>query len=208
MSEVNSAWNLEIDLEKGQVRRKRNFSTADGVKALPLEKKLRDLCMGLAGLAEMLGDEFSATVVESKAEELAYGWARVAQENEKIRLVLRWMVETNAWTDAAIPTVMVGGSIAWKYGVLPDAIGQPIAKFAGAIPMTPEEEKEIQDKLGAAMAAQEAETAHEDYAPEPADLEAEPEAINADEDEYREPPEVDAPTVVPIPPDADLSLDS
>lgn len=209
MSEVNSAWNLEIDLQKGQVRRKRNFSTADGVKALPLEKKLRDLCMGLAGVAEMLGDEFSSTVVESKAEELAYGWARVAQENEKVRLVLRWLVETNAWTDAVIPTVLVGGSIAWHYDVLPDSIGQPIAKFAGAIPMTPEEEKEIQDKMSQMMAAEQAETPHEDMR-EPVS-ETEPEPINGDvpgADDYVEPPTVDAPSVIPIPSDADLNLDS
>lgn len=212
MSEVNSAWTLEVDLSKGQMRRKRNFSTATGVKALPLEKKLRDLFMGLAGLAQMVGDEFSSNVVENKAEELAYGWARVAQENESVRIALNWMVETNAWTDAVIPTVMVGGSIAWRYNLLPDKIGEPIAKFSGAIPMTPEEEAAIAEQMAQAQAHMEAEQrASEQPTPHTPASETEPvRPINADDDETEESAVAasDGPSVVPIPSDADLKPDS
>jgi hypothetical protein len=191
---VNSAWTLE--LSPTGIKRLRNFKAADGVPALPLEKKLRDLFMGLAGLAEMVGDEFSSKVVENKAEELAYGWARVAQENEKVRIAIKWMVETTAWTDAVVPTVLVGGSIAWRYGMVPDQIGQPIAKFAGAIPMTPEEEEALAAQAAQMQKMMESEeaTVHENVPPtdDPPVSETEP----------------DSPRVVPIPPDADLEPDS
>jgi hypothetical protein len=192
---VNSAWTLEVDISKGQIRRVRNFKTADGVAALPLEKKLRDVFMGIAGLAEMGGDEFSATAIENKAEELAYGWARVAQENEKVRLVLRWLVETNAWTDAAVPTVIVGGAIAWKYNLIPDKIGEPIAKFSGAVPMTPDEELELAQKMADMKAAAES---------TPPASETEPVRPVAPD----VPTPSDGPSVVPLPHDADIRADS
>jgi len=198
---VNSAWTLELDLEKGALRRVRNFSTVDGVKALPMERKLRDLFMAVAGLAEMAGDKFSSTAVENKAEELAYGWARVAQENEKVRLALRWLVETNAWTDAAVPTVIVGGAVAWKYNLLPDKIGEPIAKFSGAIPMTPEEEAEVAKKLAQMEAEAEAERRQAERDGVPPDVPDVPDVPETERpiNQDVEPTPSDGPTVVPLP---------
>lgn len=195
--EVASAFTLDIDIKNGTVKRIRNFKpSAGGVAALPLEKKLRDTFMGIAGLAEIAGDQFSATVVENKAEELAYGWARVAQENEKVRIAIRWIVETNAWTDAMVPTVMVTGSIGWRYGLLPDSIGEKIAKFSGAVPMTPEEEAQLQKQAEQMQAMMNDQAA----ASEPVS-ETEPET----EDNI---PSTDSPRVVPIPLDAELDSDS
>ena len=195
-----SAWNLEIDIEKGQIRRTRNYSRDGGVPALPLEKKLQEVFMFLAGIAEMTGDGFSSNVIEQKSVELAYGWARVAQENEKVRLVLKWIVETNAWTDAIAPTILVTGAIAWHHDLLPERIGAPIAKFAGAVPVTPEEEEAMKrqaEQLHDMMASD----TGSGPAPEPAPQE-EPEA------EAPHPTtDGNGPSVVPLPPDVPLSDD-
>lgn len=197
---VKSPWKLEIDIENESIRRVRNTAREDGVPTLPLEAKLRTVFMGLSGVAEMLGDQFSATAVESKADELAYGWALLASENERVRIVIKFLVETSAWTEAAVPTIMVGGVIAYHYNALPDQVGIPLTKFAGLAPMSREQEVEQRRRLAAQM-QKEAEDLEAQSAPTP------PENGSAPEPDI-EPEPTGTPSVVPIPPDADLGPSS
>lgn len=152
--EVNSPWTLDISPQG--VRRVRNTSTADGVPSLPMEKKLRNVFVGFAGGAEMLGDEFSANAIESKSEELAYGWALLAQENERVRTAVSWLLETSAWGEAIIPTAMLGGMIAWHYGLVPDKFGIPLVQLSGTVPISREQEIHLQ-RMAQAEAQKEAE---------------------------------------------------
>lgn len=207
--DLNSPWKIEVDLEQGAIRRVRNFSRKDGVPALPLEKKLREVFMGIAGGIFMLGEEFSSTVIENKAAELAYGWARVAQENEKVRIFLTWAVTTNAWADAAVPTGVVVGAIAWRTGVLPEgfiaSIGERAAKFSGALPLSKEEEEAAaaaaMKMMSMAVAEQEQDQVHENIEPEP-EPEAEPAGTEPEPDD--KPINSDGPRIVSLPPDADV----
>lgn len=209
-TDLNSPWKVEVNLEKGEIRRVRDFSRKDGIPALPFEKKLREVFMGVAGGIFMLGEEFSSTVIENKAAELAYGWARVAQENEKVRVFIGWAVTTNAWTDAAVPTAVVVGAIAWRTNMLPEgmiaSMGERAAKFSGALPLSKEEEEQAaaaaMKMMSMAVAEQEQEPDHEEMEPEPEPPESEP-AGTAPEPEDR-PINADGPRIVSLPPDADL----
>lgn len=209
--DLNSPWKVEVDLEQGQIRRVRNFSRKDGIPALPLEKKLREVFMGIAGGIFVLGEEFSSTVIENKAAELAYGWARVAQESEKVRIFLTWAVTTNAWADAAVPTGVVVAAIAWRTGMLPEgfiaSIGERAAKFSGAIPLSKEEEEDaaaaVMKMMSMAVAEQEQELTHEDMEPEPGP-EPEVEPARTEPEPEDKPINADGPRIVSLPPDADL----
>lgn len=159
---VNSAWKLEID-ETG-ARRIRNTSREDGVPSLPMEKKLVQVFVGLAGGAQLLGDEFSSRVIQSKSEELAYGWALLAQENDGVHTAISWMLETSAWGEAIVPTAMVGGMIAWHYGLLPDKFGYPLSQLSGVTPLSREQEIELRKRAQAQAQAQAAARADEEAA--------------------------------------------
>jgi hypothetical protein len=152
--------------------------------------------MGIAGVAEMLGDKFSADAVENKAEELAYGWALLAQENERVRIVVKFLVETTALSEAIAPTVIVGGAIAWHYNLIPDKVGVPMATIAGAVPLSREQEVELRRRAEAELKQQEAAAEAADQYEnenEPEPSEAEPSPINKG-----------TPQVVPLPSDADI----
>lgn len=175
---ANSAWKIDFSTEG--VRRVRNTSRTDGVPALPMEKKLTQVFAGLAGGALLLGDEFSSSVIESKAEELAYGWALLAQENDTVHTAISWLLETSAWGEAIVPTAMVGGMIAWHYGLLPDKFGYPLSQISGVAPLSREQEMELR-RRAQAQAAAETEREVQDALDEDEDAEAPgTEPINAD----------------------------
>jgi hypothetical protein len=127
-------------------------------RALPLESKLKQLFVAAAGGAEMAGDNFVANVLEYRAGDLAHGWARLAQENPRVKAFLTTLLEGSAWSEALIPTLAVGVAIAWHFGYAPERIGVPMAlgsvnMEAGQFPMS--REVEVEFKAGAQKAAAE-----------------------------------------------------
>lgn len=195
--EVKSAWKLEFDSETGSFSRIRDTSRDTGVPTLPLETKLRTLFMGVAGVCEIIGDEFDANALAAKAEELAYGWAFLASENERVKIVLKFVVETSAWSEAIAPTVIVGGAIAWHHGLLPDQVGVPVARLSGAVPLSREQEIELRRRMEA-QARAEAEAAEHAAASSESNGSNDVKAT----DESDTPTE--GPSVVPLPSDADI----
>lgn len=139
------------------------------LRALPLESKLKQLFTAAGGAADMAGDQFVANVLEYRAGDLAHGWARLAQENPRVKAFLTMLLEGSAWSEALIPTLGVGIAIAWHYGYAPDKIGVPMAlgsvnMEAGQFPMSREVEQEMRAQAQQAAAKAAAEKAREDAA--------------------------------------------
>jgi hypothetical protein len=122
---------------------------SDGTKVrntrkLPLENRLNELCAGFAATALIAGDEFTANAISVKAPELAYGWAKLAQSDARVKRVLEALFEGSAWAEALIPTVGLLVVVGWHYGYIPGRVGVPLAMANGLVPISREQEKEMQ----------------------------------------------------------------
>lgn len=120
-------------------------------RKLPFENQLRDLFDTAAG-AVKLADSFSGEIIGNQAEELAYGYAKLAKEDPRIKAFFEKMVTGTAYSAVAIPTALTVIPILWHFGVMPGKVGVPATLAAGMIPFTREEEQ-------AALAAQQAQQA-------------------------------------------------
>lgn len=116
-----------------------------GSKALPHELRLREFLLGTAAMAKV-ADEFTGTAIELKAEELAYGWAKLAQEDPRVSKALSMLFEGSAWAEAVIPTASLALMILWHYEILvPNKLGATISFANGMLPVTRGEEKKMRD---------------------------------------------------------------
>jgi hypothetical protein len=134
----HSPWSIDAS-----GRRKRNTSN---VRSLPLEVRLREFFVGLSGAAALAGDGFTANAIEAKAEELAYGYAKLAQMDPRVKRILTTLLEGSAWTEALVPTLGLVIIVGWHYGVIPDKLGVPMTLANGMIPVTRDQEKQMREQ--------------------------------------------------------------
>jgi hypothetical protein len=114
-------------------------------KSLPYENRMREFLYGVAGMAE-LGDEFLATAIQGKTDELAYGWAKLAQENPQVKRVLGMIFEGSAYAEALIPTISLTLMVGWHYGMVPDRLGVPVVMANGMMPVSREVESQLKQE--------------------------------------------------------------
>jgi len=129
---------------------------ADGTKArqgrkLPFENQLRDLFDTVAG-AVKLADSFSGEVIGKQSEELAYGYAKLAKEDARIKAFFERAFTASAYSAVVVPTILTVVPIAWHFGLVPGKVGIPLTLASGMMPVTREQEREW-------VASQEAEQA-------------------------------------------------
>lgn len=142
----HSPFEFELDPANGSLRRVRNTSRDTGVPLLPLETKLRQGFSAVAGGIQLAGDEFSYEAVRSQIDNLSYGWALLARENPHVHRFVSFLVETDAWVEAAIPTALVLIMIGWHYNLLParlEGVGVKASIMAGVVPVSREQEREM-----------------------------------------------------------------
>lgn len=132
----SSPWKLD----ESTGTRKRN------TRALPLEIRLREFFVGLSGVAVLAGDSFTGNAIEAKAEELAYGYAKLASVDPRVKRVLTTLLEGSAWTEAMVPTLGLVIIVGWHYGAIPDQLGVPMTLANNMIPVTRAQEQEIKRK--------------------------------------------------------------
>jgi hypothetical protein len=118
----------------------------DGTKVrqgrkLPLENQLRELFDAVAGGVSM-ADAFSGQVIGNQSEELAYGYAKLAKEDARVRAFLEKALTGSAYSAVVVPTVMTVIPIAWHFGLVPAKIGVPVTFMSGVPLITRTEERE------------------------------------------------------------------
>lgn len=123
-------------------------------KALPFENRINELLAGVSGAAMLAGDQFTADAITVKSPELAYGWAKVAQNDPRVKRVLTALFEGTAWAEALIPTVGLVIVVGWHYGMIPDRLGVPLSVANGLVPVSREAEVENRKREQAAAQGQ------------------------------------------------------
>lgn len=109
-------------------------------RKLPFENNLRELFDAVAG-GVSLADSFSGAVIGNQAEELAYGYAKLAKEDPRIKAFFEKLVTGSAYSAVVIPTALTAVPILWHFGLLPGHIGVPATMAVGLTPFTREEER-------------------------------------------------------------------
>lgn len=140
----------------------------DGTKVrqgrkLPFENQLRDLFDTVSG-AVKLADSFSGEVIGNQAEELAYGYAKLAKEDARVRAFFEKAFTASAYSAVVVPTVLTVVPIAWHFGLVPGKVGIPLTMASGMMPVTREQEREWvasqQAEQAQAAAAEQAQATH------------------------------------------------
>ena len=129
-------------------------SKVRNTKKLPFENRLNELLAGFSGMALIAGDEFTANAITIKAPELAYGWAKLAQSDKRVKRVLEVLFEGSAWAEALIPTVGLVVVVGWHHGYVPSNIGVPLVLANGLVPVSREQEQEMQRQAAAQTQSQ------------------------------------------------------
>lgn len=120
-------------------------------RKLPFEIQLRELFDTLAGAVKLV-DSFSGEIIGNQSEELAYGYAKLAKEDPRIKLFFEKMVTGSAYSAVIVPTALTVIPIAWHFGFMPAKVGVPVTLAAGMMPFMRQQEQEY-------VAAQQAEQA-------------------------------------------------
>lgn len=124
-------------------------------RILPFENKLKELLLNVSAIVSFQ-DEFTAIAIQNQAPDIAYGWAKLASEDDRVKRVLHMLLEGSSWADALMPTATLAVAVLWHYGIfIPDKLGVPVSMAAGAIPISREVEQEMK-----AAAKAEAQQAH------------------------------------------------
>lgn len=118
----------------------------DGTKVrqgrkLPFENQLRDLFDTVAGGVKM-ADSFSGEVIGNQSEELAYGYAKLAKEDARVKVFFEKLVTGSAYSAVLLPTALTVIPILWHFGLVPGKIGVPATLASGMLPFTREQEQE------------------------------------------------------------------
>src|ERR1700743_2557652 len=143
----------------------------DGTKVrqgrkLPYENQLKDLFDTIAGGVK-LADSFSGEIIAKQSDELAYGYAKLAKEDPRVRMFFEKMVTGSAYSAVIVPTALTVIPIAWHFGLLPAKIGVPLTLASGMLPFTREQEREFMAAQQAEQAQAEAQQQHEARATHP-----------------------------------------
>lgn len=128
---VETPWEIREDGSK--VRKGRR---------LPYEKEIEQFFLELSGAIAM-GDSFSAKAVELKAPELAYGYAKLAKDDPRVKAFFEKLLAGSAWSAALFPTVSLVVMIGWHWGFVPPQLGVPVTMGSGMLPFTREEEQQF-----------------------------------------------------------------
>jgi hypothetical protein len=118
-------------------------------RKLPYEAQLHQLLEEISG-GVMLLDSFSGQVISARAEELAYGYARLAKEDDRVRAFFAKALTASAYSAVLLPTVLTLAPILWHFGLLPGRVGVPLTLMSGAMPITREQEQQQQEQAKAA----------------------------------------------------------
>lgn len=127
---VESPWEIHEDGTK--VRKGRR---------LPYEKEIEQFVIELSGAVAM-ADSFSAKAIELKAPELAYGYARLAKDDPRVKAFFEKILTGSAWSAALFPTVTLAVMIGWHWGFIPPQLGVPATVGSGMMPFTRAQEQE------------------------------------------------------------------
>lgn len=129
-TDTNSPWQIK---DGKKVRKGRK---------LPFENELHGFFIELSGAVAM-ADSFSANAIEIKSEELAYGYAKLAKDDPRVKAFFDKLVSGTAISAALIPTLTLVAMIGWHFGFIPPKLGVPITLANGMLPFTREEEKKM-----------------------------------------------------------------
>jgi hypothetical protein len=130
----DSPWKLEPDGTRVRKGRK-----------LPYEKQIHQLLIEVSGGVALV-DSFSAKAIELQSEQLAYGYARLAKEDPRVRALFEKLITGTAFSAALIPTLTLVGMIGWHFGFIPAKVGVPLTMASGMMPFTRGQEQEIKEK--------------------------------------------------------------
>lgn len=126
----DSAWKY---LEDGSKKRKG--------RKLPYEAQIHELFDEIAGAVQLV-DSFSSQVISARSEELAYGYARLAKEDPRIRAFFAKALMGSAYSAVILPTALTLVPILWHFGLVPAKIGVPLTLMSGQMPVTRTQEQE------------------------------------------------------------------
>lgn len=131
-------------------------------RKLPNEAKIQQFLIESAQMLS-LADEFTATAILNKSDELAYGYAKLAQEDPRVRKIVTMLTSSSAWAAAMIPTATILVASLWHHGFLPDRIGVPVTMMQELPTMTRQEINEAREaamREGRAAEARAAQSTH------------------------------------------------
>lgn len=131
-------------------------------RRLPFEKEIHQFFIELSG-AVALVDSFSAQAIEIKSEELAYGYARLAKDDPKVKAFFQKLLTGTAWSAALMPTVTLAVMIGWHHGFVPAKAGVPVILLHGLVPVTREQEQMMRAQAAADQAEAEAKGSSESH---------------------------------------------
>lgn len=124
-------------------------------RRLPFEKEIHQFFIEVSG-AVALADSFTANAIELKSEELAYGYARLAKDDPRVKAFFDKLLTGTAWSAALMPTVTLVAMVGFHYGLVPPRIGVPVVMMHGMMPLTREEEQALKAQHHAEQAAAQA----------------------------------------------------
>jgi len=125
-------------------------------RKLPYEKELHRLFKEIAGGVTLV-DSFSGEVIKRNSEELAYGYAVLAQENDAVKAFFARITDVSAHSAIILPTVFTVVPILWHFGLMPARFGVPATVMIGMPLLTREQEQQF--KADAQAEQQQAEAA-------------------------------------------------
>lgn len=130
-------------------------------RRLPYETQMHQFFTEISGLVAM-ADSFSAQIIENKSEELAYGYAKLAKDDPRIKAFFERLLQGSAYSAALIPTVTMAVAIGWHFGLVPGQLGVPMVLASGSLPYTRQQEQEFKEaqRKEQADAARQAESTH------------------------------------------------
>jgi len=110
-------------------------------RKLPFEKQLHTLFREIGG-GVSLADSFSGEAIKLRSEELAYGYAKLAQEDDNVKAFFARVLAGSAYSAVVVPTACVLIPILWHFGLVPARVGVPVTFMSGLPLVTRSQEQE------------------------------------------------------------------
>lgn len=80
---------------------------------------------GIAGMVSMFNYQ-DGTIIAMNSENMAKAWANLAQNNERVKRYLEWMLSGGAWGEVFVATSPVILAIMMNHGISPQRLFGPI----------------------------------------------------------------------------------